>query len=317
MKIFSIHFLYEQPPSSRITSNAPSTPAFAYQCTENPFVQPLTARRPFDNLQPVATNNFGLGPTPSWPLQSDPSAGSQPRFDPYIGAPIRRQHQQSLPVHKWPMRFSGDPIRSGNDLSIHEFLSHVSMYARTSGISEEDLVSQIMHLLSGQALSWYETVYQHIRTWQGFVNALQQKFLPEGYGYAVLNELENHKQKEGESVDAFISDMQRRLRAIPLAMAQDEHYATRTIRRNLLPYYRDALRPFDTTTMAKLERRCKLIAGSDGSPRLAAPTYKRPASHSSTRHRHRPNFVADVEASSPKLESIAEESSSEEENKEN
>lgn len=251
-------------------------------------------------------NQMAIAPPIHYRVDEFDRAMPLPRYDPYTGMPLRLRQQRDMAIHKWPMRFSGD-TEPGKGVSVHSFVSQVEMYCRNQGTSEQDLISQIMHLLTGSALTWYETVYQTIHSWEDFVRLLKQKFLPEHYSYLLLNAVENRKQQPGEPVGMFITDVQRRLREIPLPMARDEHYATRLIRRNLLPSFETSLRPFDTTSMVSLETLCKRIEGADGNLSAFLPLASTTATSServqssktqSSRnpfHRSRSHRIAEVE----------------------
>lgn len=169
-------------------------------------------------------------------------------------------HRRAIPVNKWRILFSGQTNRERNELSIHEFLAQINMFRHSEGIQEAELLRQVIHLLRGDALAWYETVYYTIYTWREFVMALKRKFLPHDYSFSLLDEIARRYQGQSEAVGLYINDMERKFRAMPKPM--DEAHRVFMIRKNLLPSYREAIAASRTSTVTQLEEVCRLVEGT-------------------------------------------------------
>lgn len=216
------------------------------------------------------------------------------RFDTEGDAATQRSSVQSqnvrfIPVNKWKISFSGNANSDGRDSSIHEFLAQVEMFRRSEGVSERDLVRQAIHLLRGPALAWYETVYYTIYTWADFVVALKRKFLPDNYSYVLLAEIESRRQSQKEPVGLYISEMERKFRALPNPMP--ESHRVYIIRKNLLPVYRDALAPWPVRDVVHLEELCKRIECT-----VIAPSTSAHMSGANVRTHHERRYRSNVAA---------------------
>lgn len=160
-----------------------------------------------------------------------------------------------VPVNRWKIYFSGEVNLTRNELSIHDFLAQVDMFRRSEGIHESEMIRQIIHLLRGSASLWYQTVYHSIQSWAEFVLKLKAKFLPNDYTFSLLSEIERRKQGESEPVGLYISDMERKFRAMPLPF--DELHRVYYIRRNLQSRLRTWIASADASTVSELEAICK------------------------------------------------------------
>lgn len=128
-----------------------------------------------------------------WPLQQGYQHGNQqnpyfPSPSYYGSVPIRK----SVPVNQWRISFSGEEKSEvKTDLNIHDFLEQVEMFSRAENIPEPELLRQIVHLLHGRARAWYQNVYRQIFSWQQFIQAIKEKFLPLDNLFNLLLEMEN------------------------------------------------------------------------------------------------------------------------------
>lgn len=168
---------------------------------------------------------------------------------------MRNSHKR-IPINQWKIVFSGDTSNGRNELSIHDFIAQVEMFRRSEDVPEDDLIRQIIHLLTGRARLWYQTEYHNISDttmpqWSDFVRALKAKFLPNDYNYAILNDVENRKQSRDETVGMYINDMERMFRA--MSMPIGEQHRVFLIRRNLLSQFRDAIASWEVNSVSELD----------------------------------------------------------------
>lgn len=210
------------------------------------------------NFQPVSHN---VPNTDTYVIRNDGAA------QPIAGHPFRYPSQNFIKPYikrthptEWKIQFSGGSSNDKNDLPIHEFLFQVEGYRIAENYSEEELFRLVVHLLSGEARSWFLDQYNAIRTWPAFVHALKRRFLSEDYQYRLKSDIQNRKQQKSETVSAYINDMQIRFKTLP--EQPDEKEKLHIIKSNLLPHYIRAIAPFGVQNVESLERRCRLYEES-------------------------------------------------------
>lgn len=116
---------------------------------------------------------------------------------------IPRTRQNSVPVYKWDVRFSGGK----EGLSVNAFIERIEEYQISRGVSESDLYRSITDLLTGKALSWYRSVKEKIHNWPEFVNKLRENYLPFNFQKDLMREINEREQGVEESISEFFSCM--------------------------------------------------------------------------------------------------------------
>lgn len=88
----------------------------------------------------------------------------------YDKVPVRSAyHLKTPPINHWKVCFSGDPTPVNKyDVHITKFLSLVKCYCSQARIPESAILEQIMHLLAGSALDWYQNECRNIHDWTEF-----------------------------------------------------------------------------------------------------------------------------------------------------
>lgn len=172
---------------------------------------------------------------------------SMPEYQPI--QPRRR----SVPVNSWGINFSGD----SKGLQLHEFLSQVKVYQRSEGISSNELLYSVIHLLSGRAKLWYLSNHEKFNSWSEFELAIKQEFLPENYEYMLFSEISNRVQKGYETFAEYMTHMQAAFNCISVPLS--EQFKLFIVMKNLLPKYSDAIAPFDIRSLAELSIICRRI----------------------------------------------------------
>lgn len=170
----------------------------------------------------------------------------------------RPPHFKSVPINQWRISFSGSEHSANkHDVNVHQFLEQVELFRRAGRISENELLDQVIHLLSGNARDWYQHSHRRIRTWQQFTTELRQKFLPSDYNYDLVAQAHRRKQGKTESVSAYISAMELLFQAMSIPMAEQQKVAI--VRANLASQYDDAIATKNPQTIAAIEAICKRI----------------------------------------------------------
>lgn len=186
------------------------------------------------------------------------------------------QRAKTVPVNQWRIGFSGDTNSlNKHDVNIHKFLEQVKLFRKASRITENELLEQIIHLLSGNARDWYQNAHRRIRTWPQFTNELRRKFLPADYNYDLVAQANRRKQGKNESVSSYINAMEMLFQAMPIPMA--DHHRLYIVRSNLLPHSADIVAATNPQTIAEVEAVCKRLESSRKQQRenLQPPTTTR------------------------------------------
>lgn len=180
----------------------------------------------------------------------------QPRHDgQHTAAPMRYEHRprKPVPINQWKVSFSGGS--SKDSLPVHDFLTQVEILSHAEGYSDSDLLSQIVHLLTGRARSWYQQAYFSIRSWHAFKAALKEKFLPPYYQFVVMAEIEARMQSRDEDVSTYIQDMERRFDRLPEQISESNKVFL--VKKNLLSEIAVAIASFDVQSIRALEDICR------------------------------------------------------------
>lgn len=61
-----------------------------------------------------------------------------------------------LPIARWKILYSGDAPSRANEVNIHDFLDLCRIYSRSENVSEQALLQQVIHLLTGRARAWFQ-----------------------------------------------------------------------------------------------------------------------------------------------------------------
>lgn len=182
-----------------------------------------------------------------------------------------RQHRKSVPVHQWRLSFSGD----GHGLHLQDFLSELKMYQRSEGVSDNELFSAIIHLLSGRARLWYRSWFDTFRNWREMVAAMKKEFLPPNYNFKLLNHISNRRQKPNETFAEYITQMQSLFNYLSLEI--EEQHKLCIIEDNMLAKYAIATSVINVTSLEQLSNICRRVDFAYARSAFSAP-YDRVAS---------------------------------------
>ena len=182
------------------------------------------------------------------------------------------RERRGIPIHQWRIMYSGDD----RGTHLYDFLSQVEVLRRSEQYTERELLTSIIHLLSGRARLWYHSSYENFQTWNQFVSALKSEFLPPNYDYILLSDISNRFQKQHETFSEFIMHMQSLFRCLSCPISED--YKLFLVRKNLLPRYAIGIAPLDIVNLQELSEACKRIDGALNRQQLQMPfqNYSRP-----------------------------------------
>lgn len=164
-----------------------------------------------------------------------------------------RPTQRSVPVHQWKLTYSGD----GHGLHLYDFLAELRMFQRSEGVTDEELFSSVVHLLSGRARFWYRSCFDDFDNWNGMVAAMKAEFLPPKYDYKLLSNISNRRQKTTETFAEYYNTMQSMFRHLSIPV-NDQHKLS-IIEDNMLPKYAVATSVIEITTLEQLSSICRRV----------------------------------------------------------
>lgn len=157
------------------------------------------------------------------------------------------------PVAEWNIFFSGD----NKEMSLNDFLSQVSLFARAEHLSDNDLLTSAVYLFKGSAYTWYRAFYPYYNSWAQLVAGLKEQFLPVDYDFWLLRELEQRRQGESENFGIYCAAMEMLFRNLSYNMSERQRLAI--VMRNMSPVYAERLALEDIRSLAQLAFKCRKI----------------------------------------------------------
>lgn len=167
--------------------------------------------------------------------------------------PFDRLNRKYVPVHQWRLAYSGD----GQGIHLYDFLSELRMLQRAEGVSDAELLSSVVHLLTGRARLWYRSWFDTFHNWDGFVAAMKTEFLPPKYDYKLLSTISNRKQKQSETFAEYVSLMLSLFRHLSIAV--EERHKLGIIEENMLPKYATATSVIEINSLEQLSNVCRRV----------------------------------------------------------
>lgn len=141
----------------------------------------------------------------------------------------------SLPVHKWDVKFDG----GRENMQVLDFIKRVKFLAKSESLKSEDLFRSAYHLFKGDGQLWYENNHFECRPWEDIEVRLKEDFLPKNYKRVLEKQILERKQRAGESYALFLASMSSLFEK--LEKDKDEVEKVEILRENLRPIYRDRL----------------------------------------------------------------------------
>lgn len=170
-----------------------------------------------------ATPNPGVTVPPAFPkVFLDPPSPSSPHHTPAT---------DPLDLRKFGVRFDGakDPVA---------FLEQLEEMRSQFNVPADRVLSAMPQILTGGASLWYRNRQQEMVTWNDFIEAFQNYYFPTDYFETLEEDIYHRKQRIGETVTEFITDLQTMMRRHG---SFDQTRQLSLLQRNLLPEFRQML----------------------------------------------------------------------------
>ena len=153
-------------------------------------------------------------------------------------------------IRGWNHKFTG----RGDKTNVVDFLDRLNVLATADTVPERDLHRCAMHLFKDEALSWYMAYGRYCEDWGSLVNTLIDTYLRPDYYFTLEAQIRARRQRIGESVVQFISELE--LMYLKLDRFVTEREKMMNLRQNLSPVYRRLLLNSNFATMSELVEAC-------------------------------------------------------------
>lgn len=179
------------------------------------------------------------------------------------------RHSNSLPMHKWQMKFSGNA-----DGEVVIFLKDVENMAIAQNTSMDELRKSIGLLLKGRAHDWYR-VYGYVAgTWSDFVQRIKEEYLPADFDHRVAEEIRLTKQMPSETFQEFCVRMEMIFMKKTRLLTESEK--VEHIKHNMLQLYKTP-EIAKLTTVQEMRDNCRYVDSINGRIGTAKPITEKPA----------------------------------------
>lgn len=208
-------------------------------------------------------NNTGLrnvSTSPEKPLAFQPNLISPVHHSPQVNNPT------PLKPHKWNIHFDGthDPVT---------FLERLEEICVAENILPDRLLPHIPDLLQGEAALWFRNNKHNWTRWTEFRTAFRDFYFPVNYEVELEAEIARRRQRRGEPISRYITELQTLIRRHGNMNAQTE---LNWLYRNLLPDYRQYIRRtdfHDTASFTKVAREYEILQAEVLEAQQPSPTY--------------------------------------------
>lgn len=165
---------------------------------------------------------------------------------------IQKSKNKLVPISQWGVRFSAD----GN-FSVHAFLERIDELKDARNATDDDLWRYAIDLFEGDALIWFRANRSFIKSWDELKAILKRTFQNPYYQEELMDTIKKRTQGCKESVTIFISIMQNMFNRLPTKIA--EYSKVNLVKRNLLPYYQQAICRDEFESLAELVNVLRII----------------------------------------------------------
>lgn len=156
-------------------------------------------------------------------------------------------YRRRVPPNQWKISYNGE----GSTIDLFTFLKQVNAFRRAEGVYDDrELIYSMIHLLTGRARLWYLGIYEYLRDWTDFVNAIKTEFLPPNHDFLLMAEIDKEKQKPGESCTAYVSKVRAKFSCLsnPISDARQVF----TVLKNLQSDYAMTMSPLGLQNLDEL-----------------------------------------------------------------
>lgn len=179
--------------------------------------------------------------------------------------PANRPMRKTVPVHQWKLSYSGD----SNGMHLYDFLSEIDMFKRSEDVTDDELLSSVVHLLAGRARLWYRSWFDTFNNWGDLVVAMKREFLPPKYDYRLLTNISNRRQKPNETFAEYLSTMQSLFKYLSIPIAEPHKLCI--VEENMLQKYAIAVSTVDIASLDQLANVCRRIDFAYAKPQFSIP----------------------------------------------
>lgn len=158
-------------------------------------------------------------------------------------------------VDKWDLIFDGN----SEHLHVEDFIFRVEYLRECYGCSWEEVMRDFQRLLKGEAKEWYwmRPNAEKFKEWKVLKHALLQQYGSHRSNYEYMRELEERRQRPGESIDCFFHAANK-LRA-RLRTELPDFEMIRILKRNLRHGLAQIVYPMNIYTVEQLRDECKQV----------------------------------------------------------
>lgn len=192
------------------------------------------------------------------PERSSANLMNNPLFH---GVPWNTSSRQSMPISKWPIRYSG----TDNGVGLNLFLRQVEFFAASEGMTKGDLFQSAHQLLVGPASAWYVAKWPTLRhkDWDYFVMALRKQFLSSNIDHYIKVKSMSMYQGRNEFFSNFLVRMEQFFLCRTTPLSEEDKFEI--IWHTMRPAYRDRLALVSVDTLSTLESLCERIDANNDS----------------------------------------------------
>lgn len=112
---------------------------------------------------------------------------------------------KTIPVVKWPMRYTGEDRGVG----LNTFLWEVNDWTQSELISEAELLISFGNLLTGKAKMWFMSNKHRFATYAELIESLKFTFRHPDLDHFVLLKIHQRRQQRNESFLEYFLDVER------------------------------------------------------------------------------------------------------------
>lgn len=160
---------------------------------------------------------------------------------------------KSIPVSQWHLTFNGDISRQ----SVSSFVERVDEFSRSRHVTREELFDSAVELFEAEALIWFRSIKTLVHCWDDVVKQLRIEYEPADYESELWDEIKARKQDKNERVGVYFAAMINLFSRLPTPTSEKDKL--RIVRRNLDPYYIQALSLTDVESVSELLNLCRRL----------------------------------------------------------
>lgn len=166
------------------------------------------------------------------------------------------RHTMRSPMEKWDICFDGNP----DHLDVEDFIFRVEYLQEYYRIPWSDVVGDFQRLLKNEADDWYWLALKRsgkFRSWGELKFSLLQQYRSRRSDYEIMRDLEERRQRPGETIEAFFHAMKKLGARLRVQLPDWE--MIRIIKRNLRQNLAQIVYPIQVNSMEQLRDECREV----------------------------------------------------------